>query len=116
VRPITAWNDKQDIFNRWVPAIHIADATVPIVASAILKLPSPDPRPRAMFDFNFTGGTIIDALNTLVASSPLAMWDTELFTHRPNDASPTVMLHVRSLTGGLGFSIATPLPRLLETR
>src|SRR5262249_26026388 len=73
VRPVAAWDDPQDVFNVRVSAFHVPDSSVRSVLSLMFRFPLPSGMAPS-FDFNFPGGTLIDALNTLVESNPPAIW------------------------------------------
>lgn len=81
-RPVAAWDDKNDLLNRRVDAVNWSNITAGEAIDSTASLLSPHPiRPSTgptdkTFSVAFSGGRMIDLLNTVVKSSGHLTWDT----------------------------------------
>jgi hypothetical protein len=126
VRPVTSWNDPTDALNLHVGAFHIDNATVSRTLAVILKLPGPDRDDsvanNGTFSIAFNGGTMVEALNTLVRAREGVGWNARLFVHPGEGQSPTLHLSIRTFrvgdraAGEGAVLMGTPLARLLTSR
>jgi len=106
-RPSTAWKDANDALAARVPAIRFSEAPAARIVSTILNLPGVHDQGKIM-SIDFPGGTVLEALNSLVRSQA-AMW------HATSDGQK-LFVSVMSVPEGSGFSVAVPLPELFSRR
>src|SRR6185295_13402672 len=72
-RPSAAWKDAADPLGARVLRMHFVDAPANHVVGAILSRQLPGSAGKGILSIDFPGGTLLDALNSLVRSQP-AMW------------------------------------------
>jgi hypothetical protein len=106
-RPSAAWKDANDALAARVPAMRFSETPASRIVATILNLPA-DQGPRKLMSIDFPGGTVLEALNSLVRSQA-AMW------HATSDGRK-LFVSVMSVPEGSGFSVAVPLPELFSRR
>jgi hypothetical protein len=126
VRPVKSWTDPSNALNVQVAPLHIENATVTHSLRALLQLPSAE----NMFDnrinnrpltVDFNGGTLVDALNTLVRARQGAGWVAALI-HHPRSIGDELRVSVRTFNAGRledgegAVGLATSLERLVAGR
>lgn len=106
-RPSEAWKDTKDPLTARVPAMRFSEAPAGRIVGTILNLPGSQ-GPRQIMSIDFPGGTVLEALNSLVRSQP-AMWYASTDGQR---------LHVGVMTvpTGSGFSVSVPIQGLFNRR
>ena len=123
VRPVAAWGDKADVLNLPIRPYSAAEAYLAVAVSSMLQTPAPNGFPIGRygpasrpFGFSFPGGTLLEALNSIVLANRGAAWEVSLAPNAPasrDERGPRffVMIGTTELKGH-GFSIDTPLARL----
>ncbi len=90
-------------------AFHVSGGSIRSVVSLIFGVQPPSGTLRS-FDFDFPGGTLIDAINTIAESCEPAVWYVGLLENGPHNIGPSVTVSVLTPRCGGGVSLATPLP------
>jgi hypothetical protein len=106
-RPSGAWSDAKSPLATPVPAIHLSEAPLGRVMASILNLPGPK-GPGQIVSIDFQGGTLLEALNSLVRSQA-AMW------YVSSDGQRLFVSFMLS-PGGRGFGIGAPVSGLFSRR
>jgi len=106
-RPSEAWKDTKDGLTARVPAMRFSEAPVGRLVATILNLPGVHDQGKVM-SIDFPGGTVLEALNSLVRSHA-AMW------HATSDGQK-LFVSVMSVPEGSGFSVAVPQSELFSRR
>jgi hypothetical protein len=106
-RPSAAWKDASDPLAARVPAMRYAEAPAGRIVGTILNLPAAQ-GPKRMMSIDFPGGTVLEALNSLVRSQP-AMW------YASTDGGQ-LHLSVMNIPTGSGLSVSAPIPGLFSRR
>ena len=108
-RPSSAWRDTNDPLTLRVPAMRFFDAPAVSVVGAMLNWPERAPdRRQHRTSVVFAGGTVLDALNSLVQSQP-AMWYVSSNRER-------LFVAVWFAGSNDGFSLAAPMSGLVNRR
>lgn len=106
-RPSSAWKDTKDPLTIRVPAMRFSEAPAVSIVAAILNWPQRAPdRRQHKTSVDFAGGTVLDALNSLVQSQP-AMWYVSSNGER-------LFVDVWFAASNDGFGVAAPIPGLLS--
>jgi hypothetical protein len=104
VRPVASWTDPADVLNLQVEPFHIDGATVSKTLALLLNVPAqPGSLDNRTFSIAFNGGTMLDALNSLVRARQGVGWSAGLLIHpRPSgeDRSPSLIVGVRTFRAG----------------
>jgi hypothetical protein len=105
-RPSAAWKDTADALGARVPRMHFVDAPAIHVVGAMLSRQLPGDAGKGILSIDFPGGTLLDALNSLVRSQP-AMW------YASTDGQE-LHVSVMNVPSGSGLSVTMPIPALLN--
>jgi hypothetical protein len=130
VRPVASWTDPADALNLRVQSFRIDNATVRGTLALILGVPAGEQARHGVLDnrafsIAFSGGTMIDALNTLVRARQGVGWNAGLVIHPSpsgEDRSPTLMVGIRTFRAGDrvegegAVAMGSPLQRLVASR
>lgn len=109
-RPVEAWADRQSVLRTPVAAFEVKDARLHNVVQTILKRATPPlldtdwvhvPQPinaiDAPFSMSFTGGTLLEALNSTLRAGPGLVWH---LTYAVDEGEARLGVSARTLPGG----------------
>jgi hypothetical protein len=123
VRPAVAWHDRTDVLNLYLAPFSVTNVHPNAALLVLLHMPVSDAweppgqplTPRSV-SATFSGGTLLDALNTVIRAHQDAGWNVRLESQATpvGQALPTVKItmttfDVASITS---YGIRTPLARL----
>jgi hypothetical protein len=107
-RPSAAWNDAGDALGARVPAMHFSEAPASRVVGTILNRPPAGDSGKQVLSIDFAGGTLLEALNSIVRSQP-AMWYASPHGER-------LSVWVMNVPAGSGLGVSAPISGLLTRR
>jgi len=110
-RPSAAWKDADDALGARVPAMRFSEAPVIRVVDSILnRRPVRHDTKEETVSIDFPGGTVLEALNSLVRSQPaFGMWYAGTDGQR-------LSVWIMNVPNGSGHGVSTPIPTLLSRR
>jgi len=114
-RPASAWSDANNALAAGVPAMRFSDANAGLVMFTILNVPlgRPASETAALYrglrlSIDFPGGTLLDALNSLVRTQPGAWYVSSV--------GETAFVGVAVHPNGPGVGFTAPIPGLFARR
>jgi hypothetical protein len=97
VRPTEAWSSSKDLLNSRVPSLHTTVNLSESINRLFFGSRLTSTGGGRTFALSFDGGSVVDALNTILSSAPGTEWDATIIEHPTNwhASDPVAVVGVR---------------------